>query len=98
MHAKYACARVRPCTKPDGDSGMSINGRIAAGLIAVTASVFVYSSAVLTASGGSDDTSVGPPPALPPGQAPPVPKAGPLAQPRSQVQVGFPAALTASVI
>jgi cytochrome c peroxidase len=77
---------------------MSINGWIAAGLIAVTASVFVYSSEVLAASGGSDDTSVGPPPALPPGKAPPLPKAGPLAQPRSQVQVGFPAALTASVI
>ena len=77
---------------------MSINGRIAAGLIAVTASLFVYSSAVRAASGGSDDTSVGPPPALPPGQAPPLPKAGPLARPRTQVQVGFPAALTASVI
>ena len=37
-------------------------------------------------------------PALAPGKAPPLPKAGPLAQPRSQDQVGFPAELTKSVI
>jgi cytochrome c peroxidase len=36
----------------------------------------------------------GPPPALPPGQAPPLPKPGPLAEPRSQDQVGFPRILT----
>jgi cytochrome c peroxidase len=46
----------------------------------------------------SEDASIGPPPALAPGQAPPLPKASPLAQPRSQDQVGLPAALTASVI
>ncbi len=56
------------------------------------------SRAVLAAPVGSEDTGVGPLPALAPGQAPPLPKAGPLAQPRSQDQVGFPAALTASVI
>ncbi len=39
-----------------------------------------------------------PPPALPPGQPPPLPKAGRLAQPRSQDQVGFPVELTKSVI
>jgi len=77
---------------------MSTNGWIAAGLIAVTASLFVCSSAVLAAQVGNDDTGVGPPPALLPGLAPPLPKAGPSAQPRSQDQVGFPAALTASVI
>jgi len=46
----------------------------------------------------TEDTGVGPPLALAPGQAPPLPQAGPLAEPRSQDQVGFPAALTASVI
>jgi cytochrome c peroxidase len=53
---------------------------------------------VLAAPVGSEDTGVGPPLALAPGQAPPLPQAGPLAEPRSQDQVGFPAALTASVI
>jgi cytochrome c peroxidase len=56
------------------------------------------SRAVLAAPVGSEDTGVGPPLALAPGQAPPLPQAGPLAEPRSQDQVGFPAALTASVI
>ena len=37
---------------------------------------------------------VGPPPALAPGQAPPLPKQGPLADPRSSDQVGFPKVLT----
>ena len=75
---------------------MSTNGWVAACLIA--ALLFVCPSAVLAAPVGSEDTGVGPPPALVPGQAPPLPKAGPLAQPRSQDQVGFPSALTASVI
>jgi cytochrome c peroxidase len=44
------------------------------------------------------NTGVGPPPVLAPGQAPPLPKQGPPGKPRSQDQVGFPAALTASVI
>ncbi len=35
---------------------------------------------------------------LAPGEAPPIPKLGPLAQPRSRNQVGFPAHLTQSVI
>jgi len=46
----------------------------------------------------SEETAVGPPLALAPGQAPPLPKAGALAQPRSQDQVGFPTQLTKSVI
>jgi len=54
--------------------------------------------AVLSAPAEGEDIDVGAPPALAPGQAPPLPKAGPLAQPRSQDQVGFPAALTKSVI
>jgi cytochrome c peroxidase len=36
----------------------------------------------------------GPPPALAPGQAPPLPKQGPLAEPRSSDQIGFPKVLT----
>src|SRR5215470_8276603 len=54
--------------------------------------------AVPAALADHDDTGVGPPAALAPGQAPPLPKQGPLAEPRSSNQVGFPAALTASVI
>ncbi|MGE5777983.1 MAG: cytochrome-c peroxidase [Hyphomicrobiales bacterium] len=46
----------------------------------------------------SENIGVGPPPALAPGQAPPLPKPAPLAEPRSSNQVGFPAALTASVV
>jgi cytochrome c peroxidase len=44
------------------------------------------------------DPSFGPPPALEPGKAPPVPRQGPLAEPRSSNQIGFPAALTAAAI
>ena len=47
---------------------------------------------------GSEETGFGAPPALAPGQPPPLPKPGPLAQPRSQNQVGLPAALSKSVI
>ena len=54
--------------------------------------------AVLAAPAVNEDTAVGPPPALAPGQAPPLPKQGLLAEPRSSNQVGFPAALTASVV
>lgn len=53
---------------------------------------------LLSAPGADGDDGIGPPPALTPGQAPPLPKAGPLAKPRSQDQVGFPVALTASVV
>lgn len=56
--------------------------------------ILLYGRAVLVAS----DSGYGPPPPLPPGEAPPLPKLGPLAVPRSQQQVGFPAELTASVI
>jgi cytochrome c peroxidase len=44
------------------------------------------------------DTGIGPPPALAPGQSPPLPKPGPLSDPRSSSQVGFPTALTNYVI
>ena len=56
------------------------------------------SCAMLSAPALGEDTGVGPPPALAPGQAPPLPQAGPLAEPRSSEQVGFPKALTEYVI
>jgi cytochrome c peroxidase len=46
----------------------------------------------------AEDTGISPPPALAPGQAPPLPKQGPLAEPRSSTQVGFPTILTDYVI
>jgi cytochrome c peroxidase len=46
------------------------------------------------AAPGVNDTGVGPPPALAPGQALPLPEPGPLAEPRSSNQVGFPTVLT----
>jgi hypothetical protein len=47
---------------------------------------------VLAAPAVDEDTSVGPPRTLAPGQAPILPQAGPLAEPRSSDQVGFPSA------
>jgi len=57
-----------------------------------------HSCAVLAAPAASEDTGVGPPPALASGQAPPLPLAGPLAEPRSLNQVGLPTVLTKWVI
>jgi cytochrome c peroxidase len=54
--------------------------------------------AVLAPPAVSEDTGVGPPPTPTPGQAPPLPKLGSLAEPRSSDQVGFPTALTQYVI
>src|SRR5258708_10197071 len=53
-----------------------------------------HSCAVLAARAASEDPGVGPPPALTPGRAPPLPLAGPLSEPRSLNQVGLPAVLT----
>src|ERR1700757_2656180 len=53
---------------------------------------------LLPATAVGEDAGVGPPPALAPGQAPPLPKQGPLAEPRSSDQVGFPKVLTEYVI
>src|SRR2546422_3783205 len=53
-----------------------------------------YIFAVVVAPAVEEDTGVGPSPALAPGQAPPLPKPGPLAEPRSSTQVGFPTVLT----
>jgi len=77
---------------------MTANRWIAASLTVVTAVLSVYLCAAVAAPTVSEDTGIGPPPPLAPGQAPPLPQAGPLARPRSQDQVGFPVALTASVI
>ncbi|MET4848554.1 cytochrome c peroxidase [Bradyrhizobium japonicum] len=54
--------------------------------------------AVVAPRAQEKDAGVGAPPALAPGQAPPLPKPGPLAQPRSSIQVGFPTVLTEYVI
>jgi cytochrome c peroxidase len=70
----------------------------AASAIFVTVALSVCPCAVVAQPIGTDETGAGAPPALPPGQPPALPKPGPLAEPRSQNQVGFPAALTASVI
>jgi cytochrome c peroxidase len=53
---------------------------------------------MLAAPAVSEDTGVGPPPALAAGQAAALPQAGALAAPRSSDQVGFPTALTQYVI
>src|SRR5260370_37659966 len=57
-----------------------------------------HSCAVLAAPAASEDTGFGPPPALAPGQPPPLPLPGPLAEPRSLNQVGLPTVLTKWVI
>jgi cytochrome c peroxidase len=54
--------------------------------------------AIVAARAVEEDTGVGPPPALAPGQAPPLPKPGPLAEPGLSTQVGFPTVLTKYVI
>ena len=64
----------------------------------VVLSLLSVSFAAVAAGAVSEDTGIGPPPALAPGQAPPLPKPGPLAEPRSKDQTGLPAALTAWLI
>ena len=76
---------------------MSANRWTAASLITISAALSVYLCATLSAPAVNEETSAGALPALAPG-APPLPKAGPFAQPRSHDQVGFPAELTKSVI
>jgi len=57
-----------------------------------------YIFAVVAARAVEEDTGVGPPPSLAPGKAPPLPKLGPLAEPRLSTPVGFPTVLTNYVI
>ena len=66
--------------------------------VIVAATLAAFAGAALAAAVGSEDVGFGEPPALAPGQPPPLPKPGSLAQPRSQNQVGLPATLTKSVI
>jgi cytochrome c peroxidase len=54
--------------------------------------------ALVPATAVGDDAGVGPPLALAPGEAPPLIKQGPLAEPRSLDQVGLPKVLTEYVI
>jgi cytochrome c peroxidase len=77
---------------------MSSNRLITGCLIAVAAPLLVCCGALLAAPVGSEDTGIDPPPALAPGEAPPLPQAGPLAEPRSSDQVGYPKVLTQYVI
>jgi cytochrome c peroxidase len=65
---------------------------------ATSLAVLLLPVSVIAAQAADETVGIRPPPALPPGQAPPLPKQGPLAEPRSPHQVGLPAALTASVI
>jgi cytochrome c peroxidase len=60
--------------------------------------VLLYIFAAVGARAVDEDTAVGPPPALAPGQAPPLPKPSPLAEPRSSNQLGFSTVLTEYVI
>ena len=57
-----------------------------------------FSCAMLAAPASSENAGFGPPPALAPGQAPALPQMGPLAEPRTSDQVGFPKVLTEYVI
>jgi cytochrome c peroxidase len=53
---------------------------------------------VLVGRSSQTDNGFGPPPTVKAGEAPPLPKAGPLAVPRPLNQIGLPKALTASAI
>jgi len=57
-----------------------------------------YIFAIVAARAVEEDTAVGAPAALAPGQAPPLPKPHPLAEPRPSNQVGFPKVLSQYVI
>jgi cytochrome c peroxidase len=67
-------------------------------LIVIAAGLALCLGAFSSALAARDHIEAGPPPALVPGQPPPLPRPGPLAEPRSQDQVGFPVNLTKSVI
>ena len=60
--------------------------------------VLLLVASVIATQAADDAVGIGPPPVVASGQAPPLPKQGPMAEPRSSSQVGFPAALTALVI
>jgi cytochrome c peroxidase len=62
------------------------------GFLAVV--VLTCSCVFVSAATAGEDAGVGPPLALAPGEAPPLIKPGPLAEPRPSDQVGFPSVLT----
>jgi cytochrome c peroxidase len=67
--------------------------------VLLTAAVLVAAViALILVRSAQSDNGFGPPPAVAQGKAPPLPRSGPLAEPRSLNQVGLPRALTASVI
>ena len=66
--------------------------------MATLAVALAWGCALHPATAVSEDVDLGPPSALAPGQAPPLPQAGPLAEPRSLRQVGLPKVLTEYVI
>jgi len=70
-----------------------MSSRSLAGLLLFSQILWVAAAPTAGSEHGFD-----PPSALAPGKAPPLPKQGPLAEPRSADQVGLPAALTAAVI
>jgi cytochrome c peroxidase len=75
-----------------------LQGKLMRPILLVALSLLAQTFAVLPARAIDQGAALAPPPALTPGQAPSLPAAGPLAQPRSSAQTGLPAALTASVI
>jgi cytochrome c peroxidase len=77
---------------------MSTNRWTATSLITIVSALSVSLCVAVFERAIAEEIDSGPPPALTSGQAPPLPKAGPLAQPRSQDQIGLPAELTKSVI
>jgi cytochrome c peroxidase len=81
---------IERCVRPKGKRYLMRISRLAVALS--------FSCAALPATAVSEDTGVGPPRALVPGEAPPLTKQGPLAEPRSSDQVGFPKDLTEYVI
>jgi cytochrome c peroxidase len=81
---------VQRCVRPSGGGSLI--------RVASAAMVLSFSCAVLAVTAASEDLGAGPPPALAVGKAPPLPKQGPLAKPRSESQVGFPKVLTEFVI
>src|SRR5271155_5305404 len=80
------------------DTPPSIKRRHPDSHLAPRAVALSCSCALLPGTAVSEDTGVGPPLALAPEEAPPLIKQGPLAEPRSSDQVGFPTVLTEYVI
>jgi cytochrome c peroxidase len=77
---------------------MSTNRWTAASWITIASALCVSLYVAVCERAVGQGIDAGPPPELTPGQAPPLPTAGPLAQPRSRDQIGFPAELTKAVI